>query len=260
MGAKKCTGPPSHGSFGSLESRNKQHGSPLVRVQAGARSLPAGAGALRSGSAVLPSRWPGAWHWKLDGPSSPTRAFTGSSMPRSARPRTIAGAIFSHGPSPNGAGGDAKGAVLPPSSSSGVPCFRPLGGRSDAVDRLSSCTSATPACIALRQNGNIASAMTQVLGAFPPQWRRSVAFDNGNSRHHRLHALDIETFFCDTHGRRDGNDRPHGGCCPAMDLAELTDDAFDRLLANHNNTPRKCLGYYTPAEIFVKIFLSRCCT
>ena len=33
------------------------------------------------------------------------------------------------------------------------------------------------------------------------------------------------------------------------DLAELPDGRFDQLVRSYNNTPRKCLGYYTPAEI-----------
>ena len=59
--------------------------------------------------------------------------------------------------------------------------------------------------IAVRPPGKasspIASAMSQVLEQLPPQWRRTVTFDNGTefARHHQLHALGIETFFCDTH-------------------------------------------------------------
>ena len=34
------------------------------------------------------------------------------------------------------------------------------------------------------------------------------------------------------------------------DLAELSDGRFVQLLQAYNNTPRKCLGYSTPAEIF----------
>ena len=59
--------------------------------------------------------------------------------------------------------------------------------------------------IALRPPGKasapIAHAMAQVLGQLPPEWRRTVTFDNGTefARHHKLHALGVETFFCDTH-------------------------------------------------------------
>ena len=37
--------------------------------------------------------------------------------------------------------------------------------------------------------------------ALPPEWRQTVTFDNGTefARHHQLHALGIQTFFCDTH-------------------------------------------------------------
>ena len=33
------------------------------------------------------------------------------------------------------------------------------------------------------------------------------------------------------------------------DLAELPDGRFDQLVRSYNNTPRKCLGYYTSAKI-----------
>ena len=47
----------------------------------------------------------------------------------------------------------------------------------------------------------MAQVMTQLLATLPPQWRRTVTFDNGSefAQHHRLHDLGIETFFCDTH-------------------------------------------------------------
>ena len=43
--------------------------------------------------------------------------------------------------------------------------------------------------------------MSQVLGQMPPEWRRTVTFDNGTefALHYWLHELGIETFFCDTH-------------------------------------------------------------
>ncbi len=34
------------------------------------------------------------------------------------------------------------------------------------------------------------------------------------------------------------------------DLATLPDDRFTQLVQAYNNTPRKCLGYNTPAETF----------
>ena len=115
--------------------------------------------------------------------------------------------------------------------------------------------------IALRQPGKaadpVASAMTQVLAAFPAPWRRTVAFDNGTefARHHRLHALGVQTFFCDTHSpwQKGGVENAIGRMRRTLprktDLAELPDDRLDQLVRSYNNTPRKCLGCYTPAEI-----------
>ena len=49
--------------------------------------------------------------------------------------------------------------------------------------------------------GPIAETIARVLGPLPPALRQTVTFDNGTefSRHHELHDLGIETFFCDTY-------------------------------------------------------------
>ena len=123
--------------------------------------------------------------------------------------------------------------------------------------------------IALRQPGKaadpVASAMTQVLASFPAPWRRTVAFDNGTefARHHRLHALGVQTFFCDTHSpwQKGGVENAIGRMRRTLprktDLAELPDGRFDQLVRSYNNTPRKCLGYYTPAEILSDYFTNQ---
>ena len=59
--------------------------------------------------------------------------------------------------------------------------------------------------IAVRPPGKaaspIASAMAAILAPLPTVWRQTVSFDNGTefARHHELHALGIETFFCDNY-------------------------------------------------------------
>ena len=117
--------------------------------------------------------------------------------------------------------------------------------------------------IALRPPGKasapIAQAMVQVLGQLPPQWRRTVTFDNGTefARHHELHALGIETFFCDTHSpwQKGGVENAIGRLRRTLprktDLAALPEERFNQLVQTYNNTPRKCLGYRTPAESFL---------
>ena len=116
--------------------------------------------------------------------------------------------------------------------------------------------------IAVRPPGKaaapIATAISSILAPLPSQWRQTLTFDNGTefARHHELHALGIETFFCDTHapwqkgGVENAIGRMRRNLPRKTDLADLTDDRFALLVQAYNNTPRKCLGYNTPAEVF----------
>ena len=104
----------------------------------------------------------------------------------------------------------------------------------------------------------IAELMAQVLGQLPPEWRKTVTFDNGTefARHHRLNALGVETFFCDTHSpwQKGGVENAIGRLRRMLprktDLAAMEDAEFNRLILAYNNTPRECLGFKTPAEVF----------
>lgn len=116
--------------------------------------------------------------------------------------------------------------------------------------------------IALRPPGKaaapIAQAIAAILGPLPPQWRQTVTFDNGTefARHYELHALGIATFFCDTHapwqkgGVENAIGRLRRGLPRKTDLASVSEERFTQLVQAYNNTPRKCLGYRTPAEVF----------
>ena len=124
--------------------------------------------------------------------------------------------------------------------------------------------------IALRPQGKasdpIASAMARVLAPLPPEWRQTITFDNGTefARHHQLHDLGIETFFCDTHSpwQKGGVENAIGRMRRTLprktDLAGLSEDRFTQLVQAYNNTPRKCLGYRTPAEIFNQVLHLKC--
>ena len=104
----------------------------------------------------------------------------------------------------------------------------------------------------------IAQALSTLLAPLPPTWRQTVTFDNGTefAQHHTLHALGLETFFCDAHApwQKGGIENAIGRLRHTLprktDLATLSDDDFTRLVQAYNNTPRKCLGYQTPAEVF----------
>ena len=116
--------------------------------------------------------------------------------------------------------------------------------------------------IAVRIHGKtaepIAQAMTTILAPLPPSWRQTVTFDNGTefARHYDLHALDIQTFFCDTYSpwQKGGVENAIGRLRRYLprktDLAKLPEDRFIEIIQAYNNTPRKCLDFRKPNELF----------
>ena len=104
----------------------------------------------------------------------------------------------------------------------------------------------------------IAKALKDILGQLPPQWRQTVTFDNGTefARHYKLHTLNIKTFFCDTHSpwQKGGVENAIGRMRRLMprktDLATISNKQFVKIVQDYNNTPRKCLDFRTPAEVF----------
>ena len=104
----------------------------------------------------------------------------------------------------------------------------------------------------------VAQAMAGLLAPFPPHWRRTVAFDNGTefARHYQLHELGVETFFCNVRSpwQKGGVENRIGRLRRFLprrtDLSALPDLRLAQLAEADNNTPRRCLGYLTPAEIY----------
>lgn len=104
----------------------------------------------------------------------------------------------------------------------------------------------------------IAAAIGQVLGSLPAAARQTITFDNGAefARHFRLHDLGIATYFCDTHapwqkgGVENGIGRLRRFLPRRTDLANLPEELLEQWVRAYNNTPRKCLNYQTPAEVF----------
>ena len=113
----------------------------------------------------------------------------------------------------------------------------------------------------------IANAIKGLVGGLPPPWRQTMTFDNGTefARHYHLHALGMETFFCDAHapwqtgGVENAIGRMRRHLPRKTDLAILSKRRFRQLVQAYNNTPRKCLGYQTPAEVFWKHVLHLKC-
>jgi IS30 family transposase len=104
----------------------------------------------------------------------------------------------------------------------------------------------------------VATKLTDLFRSLPKSLRRTITFDNGTefSYHHRLHKLSMRTFFCDPHapwqkgGIENAIGRMRRGLPRKTDLATLSDHRLLSLVRSYNHTPRKCLNYQTPAEVF----------
>jgi len=95
----------------------------------------------------------------------------------------------------------------------------------------------------------------------PAQMRRSATFDNGTefADHWKLNnTLNMRTYFCDPHtpwqkgGIENAISRLRRYLPTTASPALLSEPAFNALIAQYNATPRKCLGFKTPAEVFMK--------
>jgi transposase, IS30 family len=104
----------------------------------------------------------------------------------------------------------------------------------------------------------VAEMLKSIFILVPEPLRRSITFDNGTefTLHMQLHSLGIQTYFCDTHSpwQKGGIENAIGRMRRFLprktDLADISEDKFNALIAQYNNTPRKCLDFKTPAEVF----------
>ena len=94
--------------------------------------------------------------------------------------------------------------------------------------------------------------------ALPPQLRRSLTQDNGPEffQHHQLNPLGVKTYFCHPHspwqkgGIENTNGRLRRYIPRGTDPDSFSDKDLNELASRLNHTPRKCLGFKTPAEAF----------
>jgi len=105
----------------------------------------------------------------------------------------------------------------------------------------------------------VVNRLTKWLAPLPPRLRRSVTFDNGTefAEHWRLNdRLGAKTYFCDPHSpwQKGGVENAIGRMRRFLprktDLATLPPSAIRAAVDRYNATPRKCLGWKTPAEAF----------
>jgi transposase, IS30 family len=117
--------------------------------------------------------------------------------------------------------------------------------------------------IADKTADGVAQKLVAFFADLPQPLRASVTFDNGGefARHHRLkEQLSLPTYFCDPHkpwqkgGVENAIGRMRRYLPSTTDLEVLPTDGVDRVMRQYNDSPRKVLGYRTPAEVFKDFF------
>lgn len=112
-----------------------------------------------------------------------------------------------------------------------------------------------------------ADTLHALLSPLPPHMLRTIAFDNGTefAQHQTLRdRLGIQTFFCDPHapwqkgGVENAIGRLRRWLPRRTDIRALDPGALQRLALHYNHTPRKCLGFRTPAQVFAQVLHFKC--
>jgi IS30 family transposase len=112
-----------------------------------------------------------------------------------------------------------------------------------------------------------AQRLIDMLGPLPRRSRRSLTIDNGTefACHYKIgQTLRTPTFFCDPHspwqkgGVENAIGRLRRWLPRKTNLDTLSPDHFTRLAQAYNHTPRKCLDFQTPAEVFSKLLHFKC--
>jgi IS30 family transposase len=118
-----------------------------------------------------------------------------------------------------------------------------------------------------KQADPVARTLRSWLGELPPGLRRTITFDNGTefAAHHRLRdKLALATFFCDPHspwqkgGVENAIGRLRRWLPRKTNLDTLTPRQIRALAQRYNHTPRRCLDYQTPAEVFLEALHLEC--
>lgn len=109
----------------------------------------------------------------------------------------------------------------------------------------------------------VVSQLINLFNCLPKSLAKTITFDNGTefSEHHNLQALGMKTYFCDVKSpwQKGGVENAIGRLRRPLprktDITMLKDRDIEELVSIYNHTPRKCLGYKTPAEVFTKQLL-----
>ncbi|CAO3436283.1 IS30 family transposase [Azospirillum argentinense] len=106
-----------------------------------------------------------------------------------------------------------------------------------------------------RRSVRVIGRIAEVLAPLPPEARRTITFDRG-TEFFAYKSLAMASYFCDPHSpwQKGGVENANGRLRRFLPLATAEADrtvgALNALAERLNNTPRRCLGYLTPAEVF----------
>jgi IS30 family transposase len=107
---------------------------------------------------------------------------------------------------------------------------------------------------------HVADKIKDIIAPLPEHLRRSMTFDNG-TEFAGHHTLPIPTFFCDPHApwQKGGVENSIGRLRRMLprktDISTLSEDDILDINRIYNHTPRKCLDFRTPAEVFLSHLL-----
>lgn len=113
-----------------------------------------------------------------------------------------------------------------------------------------------------KQAKPLAAQLKAWLRSYPRHLRQSMTVDNGTefAAHRELKpVLPLGAFFCDPHSPwqkgsvENAIGRLRRELPRKIDLATLTTEDFHDIVLTYNMTPRKCLGFRTPAEAFLNL-------
>jgi IS30 family transposase len=110
-----------------------------------------------------------------------------------------------------------------------------------------------------------AATIKRLLNHTPKPAKVSITFDNGGEfAGHK--TLRLDTYFCDPHSpwQKGAVENAIGRLRRYLPrktkLGDYSNEEFSSIVANHNNTPRKCLGFQTPTEAYRQEIRNLRCT
>ncbi|HYH18355.1 MAG TPA: IS30 family transposase [Azospirillum sp.] len=106
-----------------------------------------------------------------------------------------------------------------------------------------------------RRSAGVIGRIAEALAPLPPEARRTITFDRG-SEFLAYRSLELDSYFCDPHspwqkgGVENANGRVRRHLPLACPVERRSPPALADVARRLNDTPRRCLGYRTPAEVF----------